>query len=106
MTTRYARMAPPAGAKVRQNRPWRKPGPFGWPEASRSGQALTPPLACCLDWPRGLGEESLPMPIELKKPGLSPTLEEWTLAKWLVKEGASVAAGVLLAKTEADKGTT
>ena len=33
------------------------------------------------------------MPIEIKMPALSPTMEEGTLAKWLVKEGDSVAAG-------------
>ena len=33
------------------------------------------------------------MPIELKMPALSPTMEEGTLAKWLVKEGDAVAAG-------------
>ena len=35
------------------------------------------------------------MPIELKMPALSPTMEEGTLAKWLVKEGDVVAAGDL-----------
>src|SRR3954470_12525426 len=47
----------------------------------------------------------LPMPIELKMPALSPTMEEGTLAKWLVKEGDSVAAGDLLAEIETDKAT-
>src|SRR5690242_21755469 len=45
------------------------------------------------------------MPIELKMPALSPTMEEGTLAKWLVKEGDSVAAGDILAEIETDKGT-
>src|SRR5829696_6779540 len=45
------------------------------------------------------------MPIELKMPALSPTMEEGTLAKWLVKEGDSVAAGDLLAEIETDKAT-
>jgi pyruvate dehydrogenase E2 component (dihydrolipoamide acetyltransferase) len=43
--------------------------------------------------------------IELKMPALSPTMEEGTLAKWLVKEGDSVAAGDLLAEIETDKAT-
>ncbi|HEX8621557.1 MAG TPA: pyruvate dehydrogenase complex dihydrolipoamide acetyltransferase [Allosphingosinicella sp.] len=45
------------------------------------------------------------MPIELKMPALSPTMEEGTLAKWLVREGDSVAAGDLLAEIETDKAT-
>jgi len=45
------------------------------------------------------------MPIELKMPALSPTMEEGTLAKWLVKEGDQVAAGDLLAEIETDKAT-
>ncbi len=43
------------------------------------------------------------MPIELKMPALSPTMEEGTLAKWLVKEGDTVAAGDILAEIETDK---
>jgi len=45
------------------------------------------------------------MPIELKMPALSPTMEEGTVAKWLVKEGDTVAAGDLLAEIETDKAT-
>lgn len=45
------------------------------------------------------------MPIEIKMPALSPTMEEGTLAKWLVKEGDSVAAGDILAEIETDKAT-
>jgi len=45
------------------------------------------------------------MPIEIKMPALSPTMEEGTLAKWLVKEGDTVAAGDLLAEIETDKAT-
>jgi pyruvate dehydrogenase E2 component (dihydrolipoamide acetyltransferase) len=45
------------------------------------------------------------MPISLKMPALSPTMEEGTLAKWLVKEGDSVSAGDLLAEIETDKAT-
>jgi pyruvate dehydrogenase E2 component (dihydrolipoamide acetyltransferase) len=45
------------------------------------------------------------MPIELKMPALSPTMEEGTLAKWLVKEGDAVASGDLLAEIETDKAT-
>ncbi|MBA4780179.1 MULTISPECIES: pyruvate dehydrogenase complex dihydrolipoamide acetyltransferase [Pseudomonadota] len=45
------------------------------------------------------------MPINLKMPALSPTMEEGTLAKWLVKEGDTVASGDLLAEIETDKAT-
>ena len=45
------------------------------------------------------------MPVELKMPALSPTMEEGTLAKWLVKEGDSVVSGDLLAEIETDKAT-
>ena len=45
------------------------------------------------------------MPVELKMPALSPTMEEGTLAKWLVMEGDTVAAGDLLAEIETDKAT-
>jgi len=50
-------------------------------------------------------EDDVPMPIELKMPALSPTMEEGTLAKWLVKEGDSVASGDILAEIETDKAT-
>ena len=45
------------------------------------------------------------MGIELKMPALSPTMEEGTLAKWLVKEGDSVSSGDILAEIETDKAT-
>ncbi|CAN1515541.1 AceF Pyruvate/2-oxoglutarate dehydrogenase complex, dihydrolipoamide acyltransferase (E2) component, and related enzymes [Sphingomonadaceae bacterium] len=45
------------------------------------------------------------MPIELKMPALSPTMEEGTLARWLVKEGDSVSSGDLIAEIETDKAT-
>jgi pyruvate dehydrogenase E1 component beta subunit len=45
------------------------------------------------------------MDIQLKMPALSPTMEEGTLAKWLVKEGDSVSAGDVLAEIETDKAT-
>ena len=45
------------------------------------------------------------MPIEIKMPALSPTMEEGTLAKWLVKEGDKVSSGDLLAEIETDKAT-
>jgi len=45
------------------------------------------------------------MPIEILMPALSPTMEEGTLAKWLVKEGDAVASGDLLAEIETDKAT-
>jgi pyruvate dehydrogenase E1 component beta subunit len=45
------------------------------------------------------------MATELKMPALSPTMEEGTLAKWLVKEGDSVKSGDILAEIETDKAT-
>ncbi len=45
------------------------------------------------------------MPIEIKMPALSPTMEEGTLAKWLVKEGDVVKSGDILAEIETDKAT-
>jgi pyruvate dehydrogenase E2 component (dihydrolipoamide acetyltransferase) len=45
------------------------------------------------------------MSIELKMPALSPTMEEGTLARWLVKEGDMVKSGDLIAEIETDKAT-
>ena len=45
------------------------------------------------------------MPIEILMPALSPTMEEGTLTKWLVKEGDIVSSGDLLAEIETDKAT-
>ncbi|MBT8476484.1 MAG: E3 binding domain-containing protein, partial [Alphaproteobacteria bacterium] len=45
------------------------------------------------------------MPTEVLMPALSPTMEEGTLAKWLVKEGDTVSSGDLLAEIETDKAT-
>ena len=45
------------------------------------------------------------MAIELKMPALSPTMEEGTLAKWLVKVGDEVKSGDILAEIETDKAT-
>ncbi len=45
------------------------------------------------------------MGIELKMPALSPTMEEGTLARWLVKEGDEVRSGDILAEIETDKAT-
>jgi len=45
------------------------------------------------------------MATELKMPALSPTMEEGTLAKWLVKEGDEVRSGDILAEIETDKAT-
>ena len=45
------------------------------------------------------------MPTEILMPALSPTMEEGTLAKWLVKEGDKVSSGDLLAEIETDKAT-
>jgi pyruvate dehydrogenase E1 component beta subunit len=45
------------------------------------------------------------MSIELKMPALSPTMEEGTLAKWLVKAGDTVKSGDILAEIETDKAT-
>ena len=45
------------------------------------------------------------MPIEILMPALSPTMEEGNLAKWVKKEGDSVAAGDVIAEIETDKAT-
>jgi pyruvate dehydrogenase E2 component (dihydrolipoamide acetyltransferase) len=45
------------------------------------------------------------MAIEILMPALSPTMEEGTLAKWLVKEGDEVKSGDLIAEIETDKAT-
>ncbi|WP_171212676.1 pyruvate dehydrogenase complex dihydrolipoamide acetyltransferase [Ruegeria sp. HKCCA5426] len=45
------------------------------------------------------------MPTEILMPALSPTMEEGTLTKWLVKEGDTVSSGDLLAEIETDKAT-
>ena len=45
------------------------------------------------------------MPIEILMPALSPTMEEGTLSKWLIKEGDTVNSGDLLAEIETDKAT-
>ncbi len=45
------------------------------------------------------------MAIELLMPALSPTMEEGTLAKWLVKEGDTVSSGDIIAEIETDKAT-
>ena len=45
------------------------------------------------------------MPVEILMPALSPTMEEGTLAKWLVKEGDTVKSGDIIAEIETDKAT-
>lgn len=45
------------------------------------------------------------MAIELKMPALSPTMEEGTLARWLVKVGDEITSGDIMAEIETDKAT-
>ncbi len=45
------------------------------------------------------------MPIAVTMPALSPTMEEGTLARWLIEEGGSVSAGDAIAEIETDKAT-
>src|SRR5690606_29824382 len=45
------------------------------------------------------------MPINILLPALSPTMEEGTLAKWLVREGETVTPGTVIAEIETDKAT-
>ena len=45
------------------------------------------------------------MSIDIQMPALSPTMEEGTLSKWLIKEGDTVASGDILAEIETDKAT-
>ena len=45
------------------------------------------------------------MPINITMPALSPTMEEGTLTKWLVKEGDEIKSGMIIAEIETDKAT-
>ena len=45
------------------------------------------------------------MALEIRMPALSPTMEEGTLARWLVKVGDTVASGDIMAEIESDKAT-
>lgn len=45
------------------------------------------------------------MPIEILMPALSPTMEEGTLSKWLIKEGDTINSGDVMAEIETDKAT-
>ena len=45
------------------------------------------------------------MATQILMPALSPTMEEGTLAKWLVKEGDTVSSGQIIAEIETDKAT-
>ena len=45
------------------------------------------------------------MSVDILMPALSPTMEEGTLSKWLVKEGDKVESGDLIAEIETDKAT-
>ena len=45
------------------------------------------------------------MAIDITMPALSPTMEEGTLAKWLVKEGDTISSGDVIAEIETDKAT-
>ena len=45
------------------------------------------------------------MAVEILMPALSPTMEEGTLAKWLVKEGEKISSGDIIAEIETDKAT-
>ena len=45
------------------------------------------------------------MSIDILMPALSPTMEEGTLSKWLIKEGDQVVSGDLIAEIETDKAT-
>ncbi|MEL6794393.1 MAG: biotin/lipoyl-containing protein, partial [Pseudomonadota bacterium] len=45
------------------------------------------------------------MPINITMPALSPTMEEGTLARWMVKEGDTVSSGDVIAEIETDKAT-
>ncbi|HRY25471.1 MAG TPA: hypothetical protein P5558_13990, partial [Geminicoccaceae bacterium] len=45
------------------------------------------------------------MPTEILMPALSPTMTEGNLARWLKKEGDSIAPGDVIAEIETDKAT-
>jgi biotin carboxyl carrier protein len=71
---------------------------------ARGRRALHRHILAIRPWARRRGRDLL-MPVELKMPALSPTMEEGTLAKWLVKEGDEVKSGDILAEIETDKAT-
>ena len=73
--------------------------------ARASKRGLTSLRGWCVEQGNKLPRETPAMPVELKMPALSPTMEEGTLAKWLVSEGDTVSAGDLLAEIETDKAT-
>ena len=50
-------------------------------------------------------QEGIEMTISVLMPALSPTMEEGTLAKWLVREGDTVSSGDIIAEIETDKAT-
>src|SRR5437763_10069737 len=75
-------------------------------QAGSLGEALTIAMALLFGRARPFAKGKLAsMPIELRMPALSPTMEEGTLAKWLVKEGDAVKSGDILAEIETDKAT-
>ncbi|BDI61146.1 2-oxo acid dehydrogenase subunit E2 [Qipengyuania nanhaisediminis] len=45
------------------------------------------------------------MALEIRMPALSPTMEEGTLARWLVKVGDEISSGDIMAEIETDKAT-
>src|SRR5688572_21498020 len=83
------------------------------PFPAKCGPAQAPslltPRALAAKWP-GLRPSRttrgpFAMPIAIKMPALSPTMEAGTLAKWLVKVGDKVSSGDIMAEIETDKAT-
>jgi pyruvate dehydrogenase E2 component (dihydrolipoamide acetyltransferase) len=94
MTTRYVRMFsshPPGTATVRQLKDWRK----SLHDAREAARSFGPAFQTGCPF----------MSIQIKMPALSPTMEEGTLARWLVKVGDTVTSGDILAEIETDKAT-
>jgi biotin carboxyl carrier protein len=82
------------------NEPPSSPRKAPSPRWTSSGPTSTP------TWRRRTPEgEETDMATEILMPALSPTMEEGTLAKWLVKEGDTVSSGDILAEIETDKAT-
>ena len=78
------------------------------PKAGEPRKNLAPPRANWLRRRRAFAPERIrhaAMPIAIKMPALSPTMEEGTLAKWLVKVGDTVRSGDIMAEIETDKAT-
>jgi pyruvate/2-oxoglutarate/acetoin dehydrogenase E1 component/biotin carboxyl carrier protein len=103
--TNGARVAHQAAYEWIESGPPRSPAPSETCIPARAPGALRPDHARTRDLTRDTEGRAPTMPTEILMPALSPTMEDGTLAKWLVKEGDTVNAGDILAEIETDKAT-